>query len=160
MSILMEPNKLKLEGNVKIKITYDDKNVLIQTLPTNWTVKDYGNSTLWSSDNKDQDPVFEKMMAFENLVLAEIIEQKDLFFEKQRKLKVSPDDIRQMWCSSARPGVVKIYPAKPGDTNIPSDAKKKDDGTFIVQNKTLTLHGSHVWITKQKAGILWTLVDV
>ena len=157
----MDSSLLKLDGSIKIKVSYDDKKVYIQSKVTNWSMVDYGNAMIWTSTDNE---FCEKIDAFERQLLENIIENKKIFFEKQRKIFASDDDIRNIWTFSTKHDrSFKTFSESKDESSISKlgiRTNSIDDSPahFSFKNVSFNAHCSHVWISKSKAGVIW-IVD-
>lgn len=150
----IDSSKLVLQGNVKIKVTYNDQSVAVKTKKDDFTFNIYDRYMVLHT--KDQ-TFLNKIRNFEVHVLDKIIENKQLFFEKQRKVKASDEDIRQLWSWSVdvNAGTFRFF----YDTWDETIFEKTGDTASVCKIQLQAICG-HVWISKTKAGIIWNIATI
>lgn len=148
-------SKLELNGNIKIKITYNDKPVLIKIDQKKIHVESMGTVMLWNFTS----PMLAKIQEFEDIVCQKLITEKEKFFEQQRKLFVTEDDVKYLWANAISNQKFRSF-VEPGDTDNLTKLGNYDEKTqsWDLENRTVYAKASHIWITKKKCGIIWAVI--
>lgn len=150
-------DKLNLDGNIKIKISYDGNPVIFSVDGSGVKVTAASTVLLWSLPQH----ALSEIDSFEGLVRQKLCLEKAVFFEQQRKLAVSDDDIDFLWSRAVNfdQNTFRSF-TEPQDFEALATVGTalNDDSWTIKPKHTLYIKPSHIWISKTKCGIIWSVV--
>lgn len=174
-SDLINIDLLSLDGNIKIKITYDSQPVLFRIDPSTKgpstkgpstkgvTVELAGSVLIWTLPSQ----VLTQIQDFESIVRRKLCIEKEKFFEQQRKLFVSDSDIEYLWANAINtvhhtfrsfPEASDVESLNAVAVSVPNSGNTSNSKWTIPDNVTIFAKPSHIWISKSKCGIIWNTV--